>query len=509
MTLIELKFLSGRYHSTPSGRHVNEGQPEWPPSPYRFLRALFDAWKRKFPAWAPERVEPLLAALAASPPLFYLPPVSFSHTRAFLPTNKIDANDRKLIFDGFVVLDPSRGVVMGWPDLLLEPSQQSDLAELLISINYLGRSESWVQACLQTGTGIAAPRWNCEPLADTTEDNGTNLMVACALPPGDFNRDVRRVKLMEKSSDHQGQRFGSPWLQALAFSTSETMKGRLSDPPALLFVRYQALPAEFPVTLGSSDALTQVNAVLFALESKVLPQVTATLEISERIRTKLMGIHRRIKGDPRLVSPRFSGKDAQGNALQGHQHIYIYPMDQDRDGRLDHVLIVCRNNYTESELIAFDRLTSLWQSGGLPDILCVPVQLGSQATLLQSSPHFESATPFIPTHHYRKGRGSYSDWLKSEVSRECNQAGLPLPMEVLPMENLVLPGGHRYFWLEFRRNRRQDDSQLGFGFRLAFSEPVRGPFSLGYGSHFGLGMFVPVQRDHRQSNERRISGLSL
>jgi CRISPR-associated protein Csb2 len=229
------------------------------------------------------------------------------------------------------------------------------------------------------------------------------------------------------------------------------------------------------------------------MESKVLPQVTATLEISERVRVKLMGIHRRIKGDPSLVSRRFSGKDAEGRALQGHQHSYVFPLDQDRDGRLDHLLIWCRTNYTESELIAFHHLTSLWQPGGLPDILCVPVQLGSQTDMRQSSLRFESATPFIPTHHHRKGRGSFSDWLKSEICRECEQAGLPTPTEVTPLENLTLPGGHRYFWLEFRRSRRQDNARQGFGFSLAFPESVSGPIALGYGAHYGLGMFVPMQ----------------
>ena len=51
MLLIELAFPAGRYHATPWGRHVNEGVCEWPPSPYRLVRALYDAWKRKRPDW--------------------------------------------------------------------------------------------------------------------------------------------------------------------------------------------------------------------------------------------------------------------------------------------------------------------------------------------------------------------------------------------------------------------------------------------------------------------------
>ena len=33
MTAVALRFLAGRFHATPWGHHVNEGVPEWPPSP--------------------------------------------------------------------------------------------------------------------------------------------------------------------------------------------------------------------------------------------------------------------------------------------------------------------------------------------------------------------------------------------------------------------------------------------------------------------------------------------
>jgi CRISPR-associated protein Csb2 len=40
MLCFELRFPGGRYHATPWGTHVNEGQIEWPPSPWRLARAL-------------------------------------------------------------------------------------------------------------------------------------------------------------------------------------------------------------------------------------------------------------------------------------------------------------------------------------------------------------------------------------------------------------------------------------------------------------------------------------
>ncbi len=88
MLVIEFRFPTGRFHSTPWGRNVNEGVPEWPPSPYRIVRALFDTWRRKRPQWPSERVHAIFEALACEPPSFELPPAAASHTRSYLSQNE-------------------------------------------------------------------------------------------------------------------------------------------------------------------------------------------------------------------------------------------------------------------------------------------------------------------------------------------------------------------------------------------------------------------------------------
>jgi len=84
MTVIELTFPAGRFHATPWGRHVNEGAVEWPPSPWRLLRALIATWKRKAPDLNEETIKEILSALC-DPPHFALPPATFSHTRHYMP----------------------------------------------------------------------------------------------------------------------------------------------------------------------------------------------------------------------------------------------------------------------------------------------------------------------------------------------------------------------------------------------------------------------------------------
>src|ERR1700712_2932420 len=101
--ILKIRFSAGRYHATPWGRHVNEGVPEWPPSPYRFLRALYDVWQRKCFELPAEDVAAVLESMAEVPPHFVLPRASATHTRSYLSSNAQDPTDKSLVFDSFLV----------------------------------------------------------------------------------------------------------------------------------------------------------------------------------------------------------------------------------------------------------------------------------------------------------------------------------------------------------------------------------------------------------------------
>jgi CRISPR-associated protein Csb2 len=51
------------------------------------------------------------------------------------------------------------------------------------------------------------------------------------------------------------------------------------------------------------------------------------------------------------------------------------------------------------------------------------------------------------------------------------------------------------WWMDFRRSREGELDRAGCGFRLEFKEAVWGPFAIGYGAHFGMGVFVPEKED--------------
>lgn len=494
MLTIEMTFMTGRFHATPWGRHVNEGTPEWPPSPYRLMRAIYDAWKRKRPDWPEQRVEPLLRAMASSPPRFRLPPASVSHTRSFLSENSISVADRKLVFDGFVVLSPQSSVLIGWPEVRLESGAATDLDELLRLINFFGRSESWVKA--RVFSDIADVVWNCFLASEAPEGQAFEIArVACAIPADAYAARPYEVETISgKGKRRKREMTTLPWMQALAWTTKDLLESLRSDPPAFQSLPY-ARPArcfEIAPVRPLATRRTQINAVLYSLESKVLPKTTATIEIAERVRAKLMGIHKRIVGNEALVSSKFSGKDVNGKPMTNHRHIYVMPFDQDKDGRLDHLLIYCSEAFNQSEVTALDKMSSLWQPDGRPDIHCLPLSLGRLEEIFDARTRVTSATPFVPPRHYRKGRGEFSDWLIEQVRLECSYHSLPPPSQVRFLPTLALTGGKYFRWLEFRRNRKGDDPQIGYGFEVEFPQLVIAPFALGYGCHFGLGLFLPA-----------------
>ena len=491
MLAIELKFLTGRFHATPWGRNVNEGVVEWPPSPYRLIRALYDVWKRKLPEWPEGRVEPIFEALAAEPPVFFLPEATTSHTRSYLSQNLEDISKKQLIFDAFVVVSKYSSLMMMWKNLDLADSQRYDFERMLSLLKYLGRSESWVEArIVPSADGI---HWNCGPDHGTPSEHSVEpIIVACTVPAESYSSNpyVRKPKTKKDFPVKLS------WMDALAFSTSEMHDASLNVPPAFQFITYLRSSDCFKVlpTPKRDRPDPQYTAVIYALESKVTPSVTATLEVSERIHKKLMGIYKRIVNDSEKMSPLFSGKDREGKPLKGHRHIFVLPLDMDHDGWLDRLVIVSKDPFTPQERIALDRLDKVWQPKGRPDIYLVPLWWGKREDIVQSkgANRFISATPFVPPRHYRKGRGSLQEWLESEIRREAVYHDLPEPVSIEPLEKLKLNNKRHVRWLEFRRSRKGDNDRMGYGFSMTFAEPVTGPIALGYGAHFGLGQFIPV-----------------
>lgn len=492
MINLDMALLRGRYHATPWGRHVNEGVPEWPPSPFRLLRALYDAWKRKRPDWPVERVEPLLRALASSDPVFELPPARASHVRIFYRQGGELESDKKLVFDPFVVVDHGASVRIAWPILELTGDMRADLGELLSAVSYLGRAESLV--VLELRDDPIAP--NCFPAVVTSTTDETELVriAGVARPDEHYAIELTRPKKTKPAKLLS-------WMDALTWGTQEVQAKKLSVPPALRWVDYRrpwdALEARSPRSPAHSRAGTP-DTVLLSIQGKVLPRVEDAVSIGERVRGRAMGAHKRVLGgDDRRGSLTLAGKRSGGRPAEGHEHAYYLPWDRDGDGRIDHVLIYAAAGLNPSEVAALHKLDGRRLIESDHPLLIAPVAVGSRR-MFEPATRFRSATPFIPTRHYRQKRdGSFADWLAGQLELELERHGhelSPLATAPVPMGDDARRAGRPRRWLEYRRARKDQTPKLGYGFRIELTRPFHGPFAIGAGAHFGLGLFVPDSR---------------
>ncbi|GJQ27107.1 MAG: hypothetical protein HBSAPP02_21390 [Phycisphaerae bacterium] len=539
MIAISFKFLAGRYHATPWGRHVNEGAVEWPPSPWRILRALVATWKRTMPDVAESEMRPIFEALAAAPPRFILPPASTGHTRHYMPWFKKGPDDRTLVFDTFVAVSREAALLVRWPEASLDDAQRDTLNRILANVNTLGRSESWCEARLMNDDDACAMIENrrsvhVEPLNGAGVPDDCEIIRLLCPDPGTAFADSHVVKVNVKTIGRGRNRqtaeeritiYDPAW--NLCMETLQLHDEKWSDPPGSRWVQYarprDCFKIEPTARTGSrSPDRPHIQVVRYVLDSTVLPMVTETLPVAEAARRKLMSIHGQLtkRNGVRGRSPILSGKDERGQPLVGHIHAYFLPTDEDGDGRLDHLTVFARDGFDPEERRALDRLRELKTGRKGEERHPLHLLLLGMGTLdeycpgpLRASSGWVSATPYVATRHAKaRGRDRIDtsssqarvDFLMSDLRSQiravlpdfASNADKVNKVNITP----VLDGGAfkiagRWRPIQFNRFRRKpgDDGglRLAGAFRITFPQPVAGPIALGHSSHFGMGLFVP------------------
>jgi len=534
---IELRFTSGRFHATPWGRHVNEGAVEWPPSPWRLLRALIAVWHRKRPD-IPEAMMRALVTSLNAPPEFRLPPATVGHTRHYLrrycpkdfrPTER----GTDLVFDTFVALEPNEPVVICWPDLELPAEQEQALRSLLEGLGYFGRAESWVEASLNSAWSGTT---NCRPLNGqaVSERAGERTEVMGWQPEAEYDswrqaaaaqalasllaerraaaeakgKDPDKVKVSAQARKTRLTPYPEDLFAALHAETTALREQGWNRPPGSTMIPYLLPSRALEVRPRSRRPVSRRRPTVarFAVAGTVRPRLTEAIYVGETMRQALMS-----RSDAAAV---FAGKDAEGVPLQGHQHAYVLPADDDDDGRIDHITVYCAEGFDGEAQRALAGVNRLWQSSGRPDLQLVLIGLGEpqayggpdaragQTPQLAGSRVWVSRTPFVLTRHPKlrkngspklRADGTWIDGPEDQLRRALRQQGYPEPTALECLEQAVIRG-KPVRWLSFARERRSGAgsrcSALGYGFRVAFAEQVTGPLALGYGCHFGLGQLV-------------------
>jgi CRISPR-associated protein Csb2 len=510
MLAIRLTFPAGRYHATPWGRHVNEADVAWPPEPWRIVRALIATWHRKLD---PERfpkacLEQLLAVLAEHTPVYQLPPAIHSHVRHYMPVREGAKDKNTLIFDAFAQVAKDDPLIIAWPAVDLDEDQTALLDALLWAAGYLGRAESWVEA--ERLVSWNPEEANCRP-GETSIDTETGEVLGEVIPlfapltPSDYVSFRRETMAgLEKRQMKPAERrtieatLPDNWLTALSLDTADLQKAGWSQPPAARKVFYRRpLEALKPRAMRSfvrRKAPLSVTTIRLALYGKPLPLLEDAVRVGEWARLAAISKAGFLLGKDH-VPPILSGHGLpEGNR---HGHAFYLPEDADDDGRIDHLLIHAPDGFDHDCQRALANITRLWnKDGGEWQVLFEgqgeAAQFEIDCRLVRESRVWRSLTPYLHPWHWKKNFG-----VPEQIRRECRERGLLLE----PQVQLVVDGEieiadglkrrpvhfHRF---RSKRGLSQPDTR-GCFVELTFAEPVRGPLALGFGCHFGLGLFQP------------------
>jgi CRISPR-associated protein Csb2 len=498
------RFPGGRYHATPWGNHVNEGLVEWPPSPWRIVRALLATGFSKL-GWhdPPPAAHELLDGLASALPTYRLPAATAAHTRHFMPTDSPNPEKRTKIFDAFARVGRDAELAVVWP-VALSSSADALLRQLLPRLSYLGRAESVVDARLVKDSEVPEGL-----LASASDTNRPGVEpIALLAPMSESEYSAWRLEAAppeepaKKGKKRKANAFPPDLLAAILVDTAFLQEHGWTQPPGSRRVHYyrpaDALSTSPPRVASRARVIAKADTALLALASdtrngEVLPLLLRALPQAELLHAGLVSQLRD------AVCPELTGRGEDGVRLHGHQHARIVPLCLGDPAYVDHFLIHAPMGLWAEAQRALRAIRRTYTKGGEDPLFVTLVGLGKLDDFsrlggrplpeLANARVWTSRTPFVPPRHLKAKRHTLEDQVQAELASR----GLPqaISIDVLERDVVIARGFHRF--VRARRVRhRQPPAPRFFGLRIELKGPARGPIALGYASHFGLGLFTPV-----------------
>lgn len=546
MPTIAIRFPARRYHATPWDAHVNEGRIEWPPCPWRLLRAMIAVGYNKL-GWKdslPDDAASLIEKLAGNLPTYHLPQATETHTRHYMPARDGKAERPVKVFDAFLRFVDRHAKLLVRFDVTLTEQEEEILKQLASGMAYLGRAESWVEAELisEAGVDVESDRWCRVATADSR--NRVRLLTAysqvefdawreqVATQAANYAERAEREKLEAKGKklppakakkvrENAERPYPTNLLAAIQQETSNWQNQGWPHPPGTRWIQY-ALPGSafdrqplspIPVARNTEE----VEAMILSVDGEgvrgtLRPLLNRALPLMELLHAESVRHATRTLGLGHIEA--LMGKDTNGKALRDHSHAHWLPLSLGDDRHIDHVLVYAPGKLPANAVRAIGRVRWAYAKGiralsinvaGQASISDIRWQLMKSPTIRQNALHaidrsrvWESVTPLVLRKYlHRRGKKTVEGQIREELA-ERGIDGLEKVDVWSPQEavNRKLKG----FVLRRKSTKAQPPCERSWAATLTFAEPVVGPLCLGYASHFGLGMFGAVGSDDKRIN---------
>jgi CRISPR-associated protein Csb2 len=479
-------------------------EAEWPPSPWRLLRALAAAWFQANPGRepSPELVQ-ALETLGRELPTFGLPKVSFARTIHYQPnygaTPKSDlsfAKYKRVRHENHFVA-VGGDVLIHWQMNGVSETDARVVRSLVSTIagrvGYFGRAESVCEVeVVDAGRDPLESAQVALQSGKPCRQIGPNFRDVFCPNPDDFQaRDLWR-----RRADSSGAEVAQKHLvQELLDAPQPLPDGgawfsyRMPEGWPQRWVIRHAQPPRRKKSAGRIVA----HFLEFSLQCRIPVPTKFTVSIAELFRDAAVRHH---------PGPSFalSGRDRPEEFQTGHHHAFYLPIPDHSGQYLSSLRVWCPYGFTQQEVNALLAVGALrWAGGRFP---VRPVLLRLQRELPRPRPScvWRSVTPFVPPRYwYRKkfaeGRVREPDSPENQLRTSLRENGTAAVAEIARREaaasNWDVCKVHLHPEVLLRRS--EPTHRIGFLFEIRFSDKVLLPFpSYGHSAHFGLGQFAPA-----------------
>lgn len=221
------------------------------------------------------------------------------------------------------------------------------------------------------------------------------------------------------------------------------------------------------------------------------PQVEKTVAVSELMRRTIMSKIGNELGK-NAIPEYISGHDHVGRPLRdNHTQAFYFPVDTDYDGLIDHIAVYVQGGFERIIQNVFYSVSKLNNGHELQfnvffNGFYTKNDLKKKSNLFGKHKNWSSITPYFMPWHAKKNMDR-----DDQIIKECKKRGLPSP--AIKNHDTSMQERH-VFATRFHttHNKLKPINPTGHVIKLSFNVPIHGPLSLGYCSHFGLGMFAPT-----------------
>ncbi|MCC5836085.1 MAG: type I-U CRISPR-associated protein Cas5/Cas6 [Opitutales bacterium] len=531
MCTIKIELPWGRYYAHPWGINpVRLKEAEWPPSPWRLLRAIAAAWFQQNPGNSTDdNLGHLLEQLGSALPELGFQRIAFGHTAHWQPNYGAADTAGKASFtykktrheNHFVAV--SSPIFFRWPNLELTTQQAQLLATILPHISYFGRAESicqmslennipnglgWAIPCLQDGRPIRKMGEDCRDVfcPDPEDFQVADLWSLRESRPPSWENQPQN--LVDQILSKQLLPDGACWV------TYQMPQGW----PNKWIVRVPK--SEKPKRLMSAKPIA--HTLRFSLECRIGIPLKATVDVAELFRQSAIKRFKQTHGAD-AHSFALSGHEPKPEGVSGdHQHAHFLPLPEgvSHSGNISELYVWAPSGLTQVEIEALMQVKTLHWGASKHPIRPVLTAIDQQPpSFLSQKPAkiWQSLTPFVPPRHFYRGnlhgaKLKQKDSPENQLAKEIERLGIETPFAVsrIPLNRfgdrsetsqcywdiVRTPGEAPAFedsmLTDIHSNRNAKERRIGFMFDIQFEQPVSLVRPLGHSSHFGLGLFAPV-----------------